>query len=352
MDVAIIGAAGSCGRQFAAQVLDRALLPATARLQLVGHRGGRSEHELFGLRADLEDAFVNQAPTIEVALGPEEVAADVVVMLAGATLPTDLHAQVDRAALGQKNLEIFRSYATALDPSNPPIVIVQSNPVELGVHVFAEAIGPSRVLGAGALSDTLRFRQEIAVDLGVRRPQVSALMLGQHGDALVPLWSGVQVRGVDPARLEDLRLNYISAATTFPERVRVARAEMMHHLEGGDVPATYAYVQALPIDVRSAVKPFFTHFTAGHTTEMATAHAVAEMLAALTSGQPTVLPAQVHVDAPQYELCGVVGLPVRITATGWTEIAELHMSEEEGRAVRAASSAINAANAAHLNRQG
>ena len=59
MDVAIIGAGGVCGRQVAMQLIEARVLPASARLQLVGHRGGESEHELWGLRADLQDAFAD-----------------------------------------------------------------------------------------------------------------------------------------------------------------------------------------------------------------------------------------------------------------------------------------------------
>lgn len=198
MNVAIIGAAGSCGRQVAAQLLDRHILPPSARLQLVGHPGGRSADELWGLRADLEDAFVDNAPAIEVSLGPSAVDADVVAMLAGVTISTDPNASVDRAALGHTNHQIFVDYAEALAsrPGQPPTVIVQSNPVELGVKVFAERLGRRRVLGAGAWSDTLRLRAEIAAELGVRRTQVHALMLGQHGDYATPVWSQLQVRGV------------------------------------------------------------------------------------------------------------------------------------------------------------
>jgi malate dehydrogenase len=57
VDVAIIGAAGSCGRQLAAQLLAQDTLGPSARLQLVGHREGRSHHELWDLRADLHDAL-------------------------------------------------------------------------------------------------------------------------------------------------------------------------------------------------------------------------------------------------------------------------------------------------------
>jgi malate dehydrogenase len=151
VNIAIVGAAGSCGRQLTAQLLDRHLLPPSARLQLVGHQGGRSADELWGLRADLEDAFVDDAPAIEVVLEPSAVDADLVVMLAGVTIATDPNASVDRVALGHTNRQMFVEYADALAarPGFPPVVIVQSNPVELGVQVFAERLGRQRVLGAG-----------------------------------------------------------------------------------------------------------------------------------------------------------------------------------------------------------
>ena len=47
MNIAIIGASGSCGRQLAAQVLERRILPESARMQLVGRHGGASERELL-----------------------------------------------------------------------------------------------------------------------------------------------------------------------------------------------------------------------------------------------------------------------------------------------------------------
>lgn len=51
MDVAVVGTAGACGRQLAVHLLERRIVPHDARLQLVGHRGGPSEKELWGLRA-------------------------------------------------------------------------------------------------------------------------------------------------------------------------------------------------------------------------------------------------------------------------------------------------------------
>lgn len=139
MDLAIIDAAGHCGR----------VLAPTARLQRVGHRGGDSENALRGLRADLEDAFVEDAPTIDLALESGLVTAGIVVMLAGATVPTDPDKPFDRAPLARENYHLFRDYADARSrrAGAPPIVIVQSNPVELGVRIFAARLERQRARG-------------------------------------------------------------------------------------------------------------------------------------------------------------------------------------------------------------
>lgn len=350
MNIAIVGAAGSCGRQLTAQLLDRHLLPPSARLQLVGHQGGRSADELWGLRADLEDAFVDDAPAIEVVLEPSAVDADLVVMLAGVTIATDPNASVDRVALGHTNRQMFVEYADALAarPGFPPVVIVQSNPVELGVQVFAERLGRQRVLGAGAWSDTLRLRAEIAAELGVRRPQVQASMLGQHGDNVVPIWSQIKVRGVDPVEVDALvqRARLGRTLADFPQEVSVQKTRMLDLVRSGQVHDAYALVQSLSPDLRAVVKPFFTHFTAGRTTEMATAHAVAEIVAALVSGEQKVLPSQVALDGEWLNLHGVVAVPVILTSDGWENVNRLELAADEVEALIRAVDAIAAANTA------
>ena len=352
MNIAIIGAAGSCGRQLTVQLLERRILPATARLQLVGHHGGRSEDELWGLRSDLEDAFGDDAPTIDLAVDPSEVEADVVVMLAGVTISTDPNAPVDRAALGQTNYRMFVEYADALaaraDPQGvPTTVIVQSNPVELGVQVFAQRLGRQHVLGAAAWSDTLRLRAELAAELDVRRSQVHAWMLGQHGDFLTPIWSQIRVRGVTSAAVAALveRVRAGRSLTDLPQEVRTHKAQMVALVRSGQVRAAYDLVQSLPPDLRVAVKPFFTHFTAGHTTEVVTAHAVADIVAALVAGEQRVFPAQVALAGEWLGLHGVVGTPVMLALDGWEHVYPLELPTDESAAIAAAAAAIAAANA-------
>jgi malate dehydrogenase len=346
MDIAIIGASGSCGRQLAAQVLDRRIIAETGRMQLVGRHGGASERELFGLRADLSDAFVDHAPRIEVVLDPEAVDADIVVMLAGLTISTDPGKPVDRVGLGTGNLDIFRTYASALDPDHPPVVIVQSNPVELGVHVFAERLGAKSVLGAGALSDTLRFRQEIAEEFGVRRTQVTAPMLGQHGDHLVPLWSRVRVHGRTDVAGHIAHLRRGRSLADLPREIQDAKTHMVALVMAERVDEAYAYVMSLPPDLRAAVKPFFTHFTAGRTTEMATAHSVADLVEIIATGRDAVVPAQVRTEGIPEGISGICGLPVMTSSSGWTDVVQAPIADDEYDALLVAAQAIDAANAA------
>ena len=345
--IAIVGAAGACGRQLATQLLDEHVMDPSARLQLVGHRGGAREVEIHGLRADLRDAFADDAPTIELIYDAADVDADIVVMLAGSTIPTDPRANVDRIALARTNDAIFRTYAAEMGRrgADAPFVIVQSNPVELGVHEFAETLGRHRVLGAGSYSDTLRFRRELADEFGVRRSHVAAAMLGQHGDHLVPAWSSVRIDGIDPAvvaaRIAELRDG--RPLLGLADEIVACRAELLGLVARGDVHQAFEHAATLPPEIRAAVKPFLVHTTAGHTTEVVTAHAVAEIVTHLLHGDHAVIPAQVALDG-ELGLHGVGGMTVRLGDGEWTEVVDPDLADDEYEALVAALAAIDAVN--------
>jgi len=345
MNVAIIGATGSCGRQVAAQLLEREIIPLDGSLHLIGHAGGAHESELWGLRADLHDAFADHAPRIEVGTSVAESNADIVVMMAGATISS---LASDRSQLASLNRAIFEeSAADVARMSAEPIVIVQSNPVELAMEVFSGVVTRHRILGAAAWSDSLRFRREIAADLGVTRPMVDAEMWGQHGDHLVPMWSTLRVRGAEKSRVDDLvgLATHNRKLSDLPEEIRVARAQALSLIERDDVPAAYTFLQAQLPDVRAAIKPFFTHFTAGRTTELATAHAVTDVVGFIGSGMKMAIPAQVLLDGEWPGLHGPVAVPVLTDPTGWSQVVPEEISADEQAALKAAVSAISALNA-------
>jgi malate dehydrogenase len=226
-----------------------------------------------------------------------------------------------------------------------PWVVVQSNPVELGVAVFAEALGPDRVIGAGAYSDTLRFRREIADGLGRRRPQVHGFMVGQHGDHLVPAWSTVAVDGIDADALADwIRGQRRDRPLTgLPDEIRATRDALVAQVGRGEIDEAFRVLAGCPADLRAAVKPFLVHYTAGRTTEMVTAHAVADLIGILTRGTPEVVSVQVALDgAPAGAgLTGVGAIPVTLDRVGWTP-APVVLAADEDAALRAALDAARA----------
>ena len=66
------------------------------------------------MRTDLNDAFCDDAPRIDVVLDTDKISADVVVMLAGRTLSTDPSQTADRAQLSAQNRLVFEQYAEAI----------------------------------------------------------------------------------------------------------------------------------------------------------------------------------------------------------------------------------------------
>lgn len=347
--IAIIGAAGACGRQLAVALLERRVLPDSGRVQLIGHRGGASEHELHGLRADLRDAFADHAPTIELGYSPAEVDADIVVMLAGATLPADPRATADRLSLARINHAVFAAHAEELARRTGPgpLVLVQSNPVELGVEVFSRSLDRHRVVGVGAHSDTIRFRRELADSHGVDRSQVRAQVLGQHGDHLVPLWSTAGIEGLtaqENAAAFAAHRNGRSLSD-MPDEIIRHRTHLLGLVAEHRVHEAFGHVATLPPDLRAALKPFLVHFTAGHTTEIVTAHAVAEVIDVVLGEQNTVMSLQVRLEGEFHGLHGVVAVPVLLGEQGWVEIVDPGLADDELALLTLAAARISSANA-------
>jgi L-lactate dehydrogenase len=130
--------------------------------------------------------------------GYDEVAtSDIVVITAGLRRKPD----ESRLDLINRNVELFRSILSEVKRSglkDGAIVHVVSNPVDILTHLAARELGicVDRVIGLGTMLDTIRFRSLLAVRLGVAATQVSALMLGEHGDSMVPIWSSATIAGL------------------------------------------------------------------------------------------------------------------------------------------------------------
>jgi malate dehydrogenase len=331
MDVSIIGASGDCGREIVTQLLAARVLAPTERLQLVGRAGGRSAQILVGICSDLRDAYAEMAPELDVALHPEEIVADVIVMAAGTTVSG---AVATRAELARANLPLFQTYAQAIAKygQGHEIVIVVTNPVELAVEVFSRELGRHRVIGIGAYSDSLRFRREIAFDLGIRRQLVKGFVVGEHGENMVPLWSSVRVQGMDTEELLTTldRLRPEAAVSQFPKRLSQSKQVVFNFLEQGSIAAAYRYVDSLTADLRVVLKPYVTHLS-GAKTISATANVTVDLVKTLLDGREIVVCGQVQLSGEFYDIHTPLGVPIVVTPFGWTQVVTLQLWEEEAQ---------------------
>jgi malate dehydrogenase len=335
VNIAVIGAAGSVGREIARQIVADRMLDRDQTLQLVGNPKGASERRLHGLAADFVDAYAEICPKMEVVLDPEGVKADVVVMAAGATIPFDLERpQMERGFLAESNAPIFHHYASVLAKNGlgSEIVICISNPNELAVAVFAKYLGRSRVIGMGAYLDSLRFRKEIAADLGVRRQAVHGFMIGEHGDGMVPLWSGVHVHGYPPGDLS-AALNKMRAGCAverFPEDVREARKKITELVRSSRIVEAYRRIDKYPPDIRTALKPFVTHLS-GAKTVTGTARAAISFLQTIMMGNDALVSGQLALEGEFYGIKGTFGVPFVIGNQGVDRIIQLAVADDEKR---------------------
>lgn len=326
------------------QLLATGVMGPGERLQLVGHRGGASETGVFGLRIDLLDAFSEAAPAIEQVLDPEQIRADIIVVVAGKTPSDDPSIATTRDAVAATNLPIFEQYARALAEHGRghELCLIQSNPVELAVDVFSRHLGAHRVVGAGSYSDTLRLRREFAdgfLAFGeglAHRPVVSGYMLGEHGPGVVPIWSSLRAHGVDgqawarylrhargDRRLSDLSPHAAEARSRLSELLAAHRGE-----------EAFMFVSQLPPDVRAIVKPWFAHWS-GRTSGV-TAHSVVDLISELRSGHRVLLPLQVAFETDEWPGGGgVLGLPVDIDLDGWHRTVPLDLADDEAHALEA-----------------
>ncbi len=106
-----------------------------------------------------------------------------------------------RLDLINRNVELFLNILAQVKSAglkNDAIILVVSNPVDVLTYLATTQLGVSgsRVIGLGTVLDTTRFRSLIADALSLPPTQVTATILGEHGDSMVPIWSAAQAAGL------------------------------------------------------------------------------------------------------------------------------------------------------------
>jgi malate dehydrogenase len=203
---------------------------------------------------------------------------------------------MDRSELLNDNQEIVSSVTEQLVEHSPEcIIIVVANPLDAMCHVAIETSGfpRERVVGMAGILDTARYRTFIAQELGASVRDVFALVLGGHGDTMVPLPSMATVSGVPITQM--LSQEQVDEIV---QRTRQGGAEIVDLLGSGS--AFYA-----------------------------PAAAIVEMIDAILLDQKRILPCAAYLQG-EYGLNDLfVGVPVKLGAGGVEEVIELDLTDEE-----------------------
>jgi malate dehydrogenase len=229
----------------------------------------------------------------------ETEGSDIVVVTAGVPRTGDM----SRDDLVTTNEGIVSTVTReAVERSPDAILIVVSNPLDAMCHVAKDVAGwpRERVFGMAGILDTARFRTFISWETGAAPEDVTAMVLGGHGDQMVPIVSATTVGGIPLEQL--VSGNRIEALV---ERTRKGGGECVQLL--------------------------------GTSAWYAPGAAVAEMVHAVALDQKRVLPCTACLEG-EFGIEGLyMGVPVKLGAAGIEEIVELQLSEDEqGELVRSA----------------
>lgn len=233
----------------------------------------------------------------------DSAGSDVVVVTAGIARKPGM----SRDDLLSTNAKIVTSVAQQIKATSPDaVVIVVSNPLDAMVQQVWKTTGfpAQRVIGQAGVLDTARYRTFLAMELGVSVEDISALLMGGHGDTMVPIPSCTSVGGIPVTQL--LSAQRLEEIVT---RTRNGGAEIVALLKTGS--AYYA-----------------------------PAAATAQMVEAVVRDKKRLIPCAAYCDK-EYGVGGYyVGVPVILGTAGVEKIVELKLNEQETQAFQNSVNAV------------
>jgi L-lactate dehydrogenase len=179
---------------------------------------------------------------------------DVICITAGLRRKPD----ESRLDLINRNTDLFLGILNEVAKSGykkDAIVLVVSNPVDVLTYLAIKKLDlpPAQVIGLGTQLDTLRFRSLIAAKLNAAPTQVSALILGEHGDSMVPIWSSAAIAGLPLERYPGWSMNLQNELFT---RTKGSGAEVIKKKGGAGFAVGVAIadvIHAIALDRRSVL---------------------------------------------------------------------------------------------------
>ncbi len=214
---------------------------------------------------------------------------------------------MSRDDLLNTNVEIVKQVSEQIRTTSPnAILIVVSNPLDVMSYVAMKVTGfpRERVLGMAGILDTARYRAFIAEALDVSVKDIQAMVLGGHGDTMVPLISYTSVSGIPVTQLmSQAKLDAIVA------RTRAGGAEIVKFLKTGS--AYYA-----------------------------PSAAAVQMCEAIVNDQKRILPCAAWLTG-EYGMSGLfLGVPCKLGRRGLEKIIEVDLTGEERDALAKSADAV------------
>jgi len=259
-----------------------------------------------GKALDLLEAMPIEKRDVSV-IGANDYAAtansDIVVITAGIPRKPGM----SRDDLLHTNFKIMSDVVAKVVAQSPEsILIIVSNPLDaMAQAAFRQAgFNRERVIGMAGVLDSARFRTFIAEELKVSVENVTAFVLGGHGDTMVPLPRYSTVAGIPITELiEPERLEAIV------QRTRDGGAEIVKYLKAGS--AYYA-----------------------------PSAAVTEMVEAILKDKKKILPCAAYLQG-EYGIDGFyIGVPCKLGAAGLEKIIEIKLTPEEDAALKRSAEAV------------
>ncbi|HLC15995.1 MAG TPA: malate dehydrogenase [Thermodesulfovibrionia bacterium] len=234
----------------------------------------------------------------------ETTGSDIVVITAGLARKPGM----SRDDLLRSNAAIVKAAAEQIRQSSPEaIVIVVTNPMDVMAWLIYKVTGfpAHRIIGMGGILDASRFAAFIADELKVSPDSIKGLVLGGHGDSMVPMPRFTTIAGIAlPNLMQPERMQALI------ERTRQGGAEIAGYLKTGS--AFYA-----------------------------PGASVVEIIEAILFDKGKILPCSVYLEG-EYGIDGIfTGVPVKISAKGVEEIVILDLTEEERTQLHASALAVN-----------
>jgi malate dehydrogenase len=292
MKITVIGA-GNVGATAAQRIAEKELANEVVLVDIVeGVPQGKGLDMYESAPVEGFDTMVTGTNSYEATAG-----SDVIVITAGIPRKPGM----SRDDLLNTNAGIIKSVTEqAVRQSPNSILIVVSNPLDVMVHVAQKVSGfpRSRVIGMAGVLDTARYRSFIAMELKVSVEDVSALILGGHGDSMVPLPRYTSVAGVP---LTDL---------LSPEKIDaiVKRAQ-----NGG-------------IEIVNFLKTGSAFY--------APSSAAVQMVESIVKDKKRILPCAVMLNGEYGIKDTVVGVPVKLGRSGMEQILEIKLTADESAALK------------------